>query len=214
MPDTARPARLWGDREFVKLWAGETVSLFGSHITATAVPLTAAVALNATPAQMGLLSAAQYAPFLLVTLLAGIWVDRRRRRPVLVVSNFARAVLIGLIPLAAVFGVLRMELLIVVVFLAGIFTVFFHLAYLSYLPVLIPPEHLVEGNSKLEVSSSTASIAGPGLAGFLVQVASGPIALAVDALSFVFAGICMMRIRRPEPAPAPTTQATPAQLWA
>lgn len=206
--------RLWGDREFVKLWAGETVSLFGSHVTATAVPLTAAVALHATPAQMGLLSAAQYAPFLLVTLLAGIWVDRRRRRPVLVVSNFARAVLIGLIPLAAVLGVLRMELLIVVVFLAGIFTVFFHLAYLSYLPVLIPPEHLVEGNSKLEVSSSTASIAGPGLAGMLVEVASGPVALALDALSFVFAGICMMRIRRPEPAPAPTTQATPAQLWA
>jgi MFS family permease len=188
---------------FFKLWVGETVSLFGSQITTLALPLTAVLTLQATPAQLGVLNAARYAPFLLVTLFAGVWVDRGRRRPVLVGANLGRMVLLLLIPLAAVSGLLRVEYLYVVAFLVGVLTVFFDLAYQSFLPSLVRREHLVWGNSRLQASASTAEIGGPGLGGVLVELVTAPFALLFDALSFLVSAISLALIRAPESTPTP-----------
>src|SRR5437868_10909625 len=192
---------LWRHSEFVKLWTGQTISLFGTEVSQLAIPLTAALVLNATPAQMGLLAALEYAPFLLLSLFAGVWVDRMYRRPVLIVADIGRALLLGSIPLSALLGLLRIEQLYVVGLMTGVLTVFFDVAYQSYLPVLVKREHLVEGNSKLEVSRSVAQIAGPGVAGALVQVITAPLAVLVDALSFVASVISLLLIRVREPAP-------------
>jgi MFS family permease len=203
---------LWRHGEFVKLWTGQTISQFGSQVSQLAIPLAAALVLNASPAQMGLLGAFEFAPFLLLSLFAGVWVDRTRRRPILILADLGRAVLLGSIPLAGLFGVLRIEQLYLVGLLSGVLTVFFDVAYQSYLPVLVHREHLVEGNSKLEVSRSVAQIAGPGVAGALVQVITAPMAVAVDAASFVASVISLLLIRAPEPDPA-RHPANTSSIW-
>jgi len=204
---------LWRHSEFVKLWIGQTISQFGTQVSQLAIPLTAALVLEATPAQMGLLSALEFLPFLVLSLFAGVWVDRTRRRPILIVSDVGRAVLLGSIPLAAVLGALRIEQLYVVGLLMGVLTVFFDVAYQSYLPVLVSREHLVEGNSKLEVSRSVAQIAGPGLAGVLVQLITAPAAVFVDALSYVASVISLLLIHTVEPAPVRHSGSS-ASMWA
>ena len=204
---------LWRHSEFVKLWTGQTISRFGSEVSTLAIPLAAALVLNASPAQMGLLGAFEFAPFLLLSLFAGVWVDRMRRRPVLIVADIGRAILLGSIPAAALLGVLRIEQLYVVGVLSGVLTVFFDVAYQSYLPVLVSREHLVEGNSKLEVSRSVAQIAGPGVGGALVQFVSAPLAVAVDALSFVGSVIFLLLINTPEPKPV-RHAADSGSIWA
>jgi MFS family permease len=195
---------LWRHPDFLKLWVGETISLLGSQVTLLAIPLTAAMTLKATPLQMGTLGTVQYIPWLLVGLFAGVWVDRMRRRPVMVITDLGRAALLGLIPLAAVAGILRMEHLYFVGFLVGILNVFFEVAYTAYLPVLVQRERLVEGNSKLQASASVAEIGGPGLAGGLVQLVTAPIAIAVDSLSFLVSALSLTWIGTPEPRPTPT----------
>jgi MFS family permease len=184
---------------FLKLWASETVSQFGSQITLLALPLTAVVLLDATAFEMGLLRASASAPFLLIGLLAGVWVDRHRRRPILFAANLGRALLLALIPLAALLGLVRIELLYLVAFAAGTLTVFFDVAYVAYLPVLAHREHLVEGNAKLEMSRSFAQVAGPGAAGGLVQMIGAPFAIAVDVVSYLIAAIFIGRIDADEP---------------
>jgi MFS family permease len=201
MRGIARPGGLWRHREFVKLWTGQTISRLGSEISQLAIPLAAALVLHASPAQMGLLGAFEFAPFLLLSLFAGVWVDRVHRRPVLIVADVGRAIFLGSIPVAAILGVLRIEQLYGVGLLTGVLTVFFDVAYQAYLPVLVSREHLVEGNSKLEVSRSVAQIAGPGVAGALVQLVTAPMAVIVDALSFVASVIFLLFIRTPEPPP-------------
>jgi MFS family permease len=197
-------AGLWRHPDFLKLWAGETISLLGSQVTLLAMPLVAAMTLNATPLQMGILGTVQYIPWLLIGLFAGAWVDRLRRRPVMVMADLGRTVLLGLIPLAAVAGILRMEYLYVVGFLAGIMNVFFDVAYAAYLPTLVPRDRLVEGNGKLQVSASIAEISGPGLAGGLVQLVTAPLAIAADALSFLMSALSLTWIGMPELKPTPT----------
>lgn len=203
-----RFAGLWRQPDFLKLWAGQTVSLFGSQVTTLALPLTAVLVLRATPVQMGILGAAQFLPYLLLTLFAGVWIDRRRRRPMLIVADVGRAGLVGLIPLLALLGWLRMDALYGIALLLGVLTVFFDLAYQSYLPALVERAHLLEGNSKLQVSASVAEIGGPGLAGVLVQVISAPGALVMDAVSFLASVLSLALIHKPEPMPAvsPTRQ--------
>lgn len=193
---------LWRHRDFVKLWAGETLSLFGTQVTVLALPLTAVLTLGADASELGLLNAARFAPFVAVILFAGVWVDRRRRRPVLVQTNLGRALLIALVPAAAAFDLLRIELLYLVGFLAGCLTVFFDVAYPSYLPILVSRHRLTEGNSKLQASASAAEVGGPGLGGLLVQVATAPFALLVDAVSFLVSALLLTRIQSEEPDPA------------
>jgi MFS family permease len=150
---------------------------------------------------MGILNAAGFAPFLLLTLPAGVLVDRQRRRPILIASDIGRAVLLGLIPLLAFLSLLRIEYMIAISFLVGVLTVFFHLAYQSYLPALVERDQLVEGNSKLIASDSVAQIGGPGLAGLLVELVTAPFTILVDALSYAVSAISLGLIRTTEPAP-------------
>lgn len=192
---------LWYHPDFRKFWAGRTISLFGSEVTVLALPMTAILTLDATPAQLGILTAAATLPSLLVSLPAGAWVDRMRRRPVLIGADWGRALLLGSIPLAAALGLLRIEYLYLVAVLATALTVCFNVAADSYLPALIPRGQLVAGNSKLAASESLAQIAGPGVGGVLVQVITAPLALLVDAGSFLASALCLRLIRTDEPAP-------------
>jgi MFS family permease len=199
---STRFGALWHQADFLKLWAGETVSLVGSQVTILALPLTAVILFKATSVQLGFLYAAGFAPFLFLTLFAGVWVDHHRRRPILLVTNIGRGVLLGLIPVLAVMGWLRIEYLYVIALLVGCLTVLFYLAFQAFLPILVQRDHLVEGNSKLSASQSMAEISGPGLAGVLVQLVTAPIALVVDALSFFVAAGSLVLIRTPESRPA------------
>ncbi len=194
---------LWRNPDFVKFWAGQSISVFGSQITLLALPLAAVLTLRATPFQMGLLTAAGTAPTLLLALFAGVWIDQRKRRPIMIAADLGRGALLLSVPAAAVLGVLRIELLYGVALASGALSVFFDIAYGSYIPALVRREHLVEGNSKLMTSLSTAQIAGPSLAGLLVQLLSAPLAIAGDALSFLVSALCLRSIRSPEPAPQP-----------
>ncbi len=192
---------LWHHPDFRKFWAGRTISLFGSEVTMFALPLTAILTLDSTPAQLGILTAAATLPSLLVSLPAGAWVDRLRRRPVLIGADLGRALLLGSIPLAAALGFLRIEYLYLVAALASALTVFFDVAADSYLPALVPRDQLVAGNSKLAASESLAQIAGPGVGGVLVQLITAPVAILVDAGSFLASALCLRLIRIAEPAP-------------
>lgn len=197
---------LWRHPDFMRLWAGETLSLFGSQITFLALPLTAVGVLNASPIEMGILGAVEFAPFLLLSLFAGVWVDRLRRKPILIIADIGRALCLLSIPLAYVMGFLRMEYLYVVALLTGVLTVFFDVAYMAYLPSLVERDQLVEGNGKLEISRSVAQIAGPGLGGTLVQILTAPIAILADAFSFLVSAFFVGLIRRAEPIKAKTTE--------
>jgi predicted MFS family arabinose efflux permease len=204
-------AGLYRNSDFLKFWSGQTISLFGSQVTTLALPLTAAITLQATPMQMGVLGAIQYAPSILLGLFFGVWVDRLRRRPILMFANVARGLLLGVIPLAALLGVLRIEQLFVLAFLTGSLTACFDVAYLSYLPTLIGRAQAVDGNSKLQISNSTAAIVGPGLAGVLVQWLTAPLAIAVDAASFFISAVFLSVIRKPEAPPSAGSQ--PQSIW-
>lgn len=200
-----RPASVWGNRDFVKLWSGESISFFGSTVTEFALPLVALLTLQATPFQVGLLTVAWSTPFLL-SLFVGVWVDQHRRRPILIGTNLARAVAVGLVPLAAVLGLLSMPQLYVAAFVLGALTVPFDLAYLSYVPSLVDRRQLADANGKLVTSATLADIGGRPLAGFLVQVLTAPIALVVDAISYLWSAACLMTIRKREPEPVPPSE--------
>lgn len=197
---------LWKDADFMKFWAGETLSLFGKQITVLAIPLVAAITLHATPAQMGILNASEFLPYLLITLFAGVWIDRKRRRTVLIGANIGRAVLLGLIPISFILGILQIEYLFIIVFLAGILTVFFDLAYQSYLPFLVSRSDLVEGNSKLLVSGSSAQIGGPSIGGVLIAIFAAPLVIVIDSFTYLFSAIFMTAIRKTEPVPKKVEQ--------
>lgn len=202
-----RPRRpgLWHHADFMKLWTGQTISQFGSMITREALPFTAVLLLDATPSQMGLLIAAGAAPVLLFGLIAGVWVDRVRRRPLLIAADLLRALLLLSIPAAWFLGLLRIEQLYLVTLLTSGLTLLFDVGYQSYLPALVQRERLVEGNSKLGLSASVAEIAGPAVGGGLVQLISAPLAVLVDALSFLVSALLLGRIRTAEVTPAQST---------
>jgi MFS family permease len=200
---------LWRHVDFLKLWAGQTVSELGSVVTRTAVPLVALLLLGAGPLQMALLVVSGSLAVLLVGLFAGAWVDRLRRRPLLIWADGIRAVLLLSIPIAQVFHVLGMPQLYVVMFFEACLGSLFDAAYPAYVPSLIGVERVVEGNAKLATSGSIAEIGGPGLAGALVQFFSAPFAILVDAISFAVSAVSLLLIRSPEPARPPRTEATP-----
>lgn len=188
---------LWQHKDFLKFWMGETISSLGSQVTAFALPLIAALTLGADALQLGILSFLAFAPMLFLSLFAGVMVDRIPRRPILIFTSLGQALLLGTIPLGAVFHLLRIEYLYVLVFLSGSLTIFFEVAYQAYLPSLVEGERTLEGNGKLETSHSFAQIIGPGLAGWLVQLITGPFAILVDASSFLISAgfLCWIRKR-------------------
>jgi MFS family permease len=186
---------LWRHRDFMRLWSAETISQLGTQVTMLALPLTAIIILHASPFEVGALSSAEFAPFLLVGLPAGVWVDRMRRRPILIAGDLVRALILGSIPVAYWLHALTMWHLYLAAFATGICTVFFDVAYQSYLPSLVDRDRLLEGNAKLEISRSGAQLAGPGLAGALVQIVTAPVAIAADALSYIGSALFVLGIR-------------------
>jgi MFS family permease len=202
---------LWRHADFMKLWAGQTVSELGSVVTRTAVPLVALLVLGAGPLEMALLVVSASLAVLLVGFFAGAWVDRLRRRPLLIGADAIRAVLLFSIPAAYLAGALGMGQLYVVVFLEGCFGALFDAAYPAYVPSLIGVDRVVEGNSKLATSSSLAEIGGPGLGGGLVQLIGAPFAIMVDAVSFVVSAISLLLIHSPEPQRPP--RISPPAMW-
>ncbi len=194
---------LWRHADFMKLWTGQSISELGSRITRDGLPLAAVLVLRATPSQMGLLAAVGSAPVLLTGMLAGVWVDRLPRRPILIAADLGRAAVLASIPIAALLGLLSIWQLYIALALTGVLTVFFDVAYEAYLPGLVGRESIVEGNTKLAFSSAAAEVAGPGLAGFLIQAVTAPIAILLDALSFLLSVLSLAVIRKPEPPPSP-----------
>lgn len=206
VPDSAEG--VLANRDFRKLWAGESVSLTGTQITQLAFPLVAILSLHAGVFQVGLLNATRYAPVAVFSLLAGIWLDRRRRRPVLIGADLACATFIGLIPLCSVLGVLSMWVLCVAALLAGTAQVFFDIGALAYLPELVSRRHLASANSKMQISYSVAGIAGPSLGGLLIGVLTAPVTLTVNAVTYLFSAVMLLAIRKPEPDPRGTDRQT------
>ena len=196
---------LWRHGDFLRLWTGETISQFGSQISQLAIPLTAILVLDATAFEVAALTTVEFLPFIIFTLPAGVWVDRLRRRPILIASDVVRALLLGSIPIAYVLDALTLGQLFVVGFLFGICTVFFDVAYQSYLPSLVERNQIIEGNSKLEITRSAAQIGGPGLGGVLIEVFTAPYAVLLDAVSFAASALAIFRIRAVEETP-PTVE--------
>ncbi len=195
-----RPS-LWRHPDFLKLWTAESVSQVGTQVTQLALPLAAIVILEVSPFEVALLGTIQFLPFILLGLPAGVWVDRLRRRPILIAGDLGRAVALASVPVAFALGVLTMWQLYVVGFVVGCLTVFFDIAYQSYLPSLVDREDLVEGNAKLEISRSGAALVGPSLAGILIEWLKAPVAILVDSLSYLGSALFVFLIRRHEPEP-------------
>jgi MFS family permease len=181
---------------FRRLWLAQSVSQVGTQVTSLALPLVAILVLDASPFEVALLGAVEFLPFLLFTLPAGVWVDRLPRRRILVVADLGRAVVLAAVPLAAAGHLLAIWQLYVVGFAAGTLTVFFDVAYQAILPELVERDRLQEGNSRLEISRSGAQVLGPGLGGYLVGVLTAPIAIGVDALSYLVSAAFLVGIRR------------------
>jgi MFS family permease len=205
-PVAAAHRGLWQHRDFRRLWIGDAISQLGSQVSLLALPLVAVKTLHATAFEVGALTACETAAFLLVGLPAGAWCDRVRRRPVLIAGDLGRVLALGSIPLAAALHHLTIGQLFVVALLTGVLTVFFDVAYQSYLPELIDADQLVDGNGKLEATRGVSQVAGPSLGGFLVQAFTAPYAVLADAASFLWSASWVGLIRAREPAPVPPPQ--------
>ena len=187
--------------DFLRLWSAETVSQLGSQVSLLAIPFVAIEIIGATTFEVALLGVIDMLPFLLIGLPAGVWVDRLRRRPILVAGDLGRAIALATIPVAYALGVLTIAQLYLVGFVVGTLTVFFDVAYQSYLPSLVERDQLTEGNAKLEISRAGAQVVGPGLAGALIGAFRAPFAILLDALSFAASALFILAIHRQEPAP-------------
>ncbi len=196
-----RPGGLWRHRDFLSLWGAETISQFGTQVSLLALPFVAIIVLEESAFKIAALTSVEFLPFLLFTLPAGVWVDRLRRKPILVLGNVGRAVALLSVPIVYWVGGLTIWQLYVVGFAVGVCTVFFDVAYQSYIPALVGREDVVEANSKLEISRAAANIAGPGMAGGLIALLTAPVAVLVDAVSYAVSAVLLFGIRKQEEAP-------------
>ena len=190
-------------RGFARLWAGQSISLVGTQVTLVALPLLAITTLKASTFEVGLLAAAETVPFLLVGLPAGVWVDRWRRKPVLIAADAGRGLLLASIPLAYAVDLLHMGQLYVVAVGTGVLTVFFDVAYSAYVPALVEGDALIDANARLEASYSAAGTIGPGIGGVLVDALSAATAILLDTISYAVSAVVLLGIREEEPAPDP-----------
>ena len=195
---------LWRHAEFRKLWAGQATSLVGSQMVGLALPLTAVIVLDASPLQMGAITAVSALPALFFGLHLGVWVDRRKRRPILIAADIGRALLLLSIPIAHQLDALTIELLYAVAIGMGAMSLLFEIAYRSFLPAVITRDRLVEGNSKLEMAKSGAAVAGPSSSGVLIQAISAPFVLLFGAAAFAISAVIygLLRVNEPDPTPA------------
>ena len=201
-------SELWRDRDYLKLWGAQGVSAFGSEITLVALPLVAILTLDASAFEVAVLTALELLPFVFLGIPAGIWVDRLRRRPLLVLTDVGRGASLLSVPLAYLLGGLTLPHLYVVGLANGAMTVFFTLAYQAYLPSLVDRRNLVEANAKFEATATIARLGGPGSGGGLVALLSAPIAVLADAVSFFASAALIFSIRKPEGAGAADRQRT------
>src|SRR5258708_18097292 len=204
---------LWSHPDFLKMWAGQSISEVGSQVSQLAIPWLAAVGLHASPFEFSLLGVLGFLPFILFALPAGVWVDRLQRRPILIFGDASRAVLLALIPILWATHTLRMWHLLALQFVIGIFTVLFDVAYQSYFPSLVEREQLIDGNAKLQLTVSVTQVAGPSTSGALIAAITAPYAIVVDAASFVVSTLFMLRIRHREPARDYTADAPRSKMW-
>ena len=189
---------LWQHRDFRKLWLALTISHLGGQIAFFAIPLTAIMILDASPAQMGILLAINRGPALVLGLFIGAWVDRLRRRPLMIAADIGRSFTLAMIPTLAFMDVLRIEYLYVISFVHASLMLVFNVANRAYLPSLVNRDQLLEGNSKVELSRSAAEIAGPGAAGVLVQAVTAPFAVLAQSVALLFSALSLSTIRTPE----------------
>ena len=183
--------------DFTKLFVGGSTSLLGTNISVVALPLTAVLVLDASPAEMGLLGALGLIPHLVLGLPAGVWVGRIPYRRTLVIADIAAALLLGAIPLLALLDTLQMWHLYVVVLLGGVCNLFDALATTSFVPSLVGRDNLLQANTVTTQTSTVVSTTGSALGGGLVQLLTAPIAILLDAFSFVVAAMCKAMIRDP-----------------
>lgn len=193
--------RLWRHTDFLKLWVGQTISVVGSEVSNIALPTIAILQLHATAAEVGLLAATQQVAFPVLALFAGVFADRFRRRPMMIVADVVRALAILSIPIAAALSMLSLVQLYVVAIVLGVGTVIFDIAYLAYVPGLVSRADILEANTKLEVTFSGARLVGPSLGGLLIQLIGAAQAMLADAISFVVSVVTVIWIRQPEPSP-------------
>ena len=198
-----------GRRAFRGLWIGQSVSQLGSQVTLIVLPLIAAVTLHASPFEVGLLAAFETLPYLVVSLVAGVVADRADRRRLLILTDLARALMLVVIPVAYALNMLTLPILLVVAIVNGTLSVFFDVAYQSYLPRLVPSDDLVDGNQKLELSNAGAHVAGPALAGIILAAVGGAVAVALDAISFLVSAVVVaISPAAPKPQAVPATRAS------
>src|SRR5688572_26547219 len=198
---------LWRNADFVHLWGAATVSTFGSLVTRTALPFTAILLLDASPSAISVLRIAELLPGFLFGLIAGAWVDRLRRKPIMIATDLGRALLIVAIPAAAFLGWLGLGQLYVIAALVSVLSVFFDVAYQSFLPSLVKNDELVEANSKLSAAMSVAEASAFSAAGWLIQLLTAPLAMLIDALTFLASAGLVARIREPDLQTTPTSAA-------
>lgn len=199
-------SRAWRSRPFRWVWTGSAASMFGSEISELALPLLALLTLSASAAQLGVLRAAQFLPFLLATLPIGMLVDRRRRRPLMITADLGRFALIALIPLSVWLGYASMPLLYVIVFAAGVLTVLYQMADFAFLPSAVSVHQLPDANAKIAATQSAMEISGRGFGGVLVQTLTAPVAVAVDAVTYLISAYSLQQAHVVEPAPPPPTR--------
>lgn len=186
---------IWRNADFVHLWGASTISIYGTLVTRTALPFAAILLLNATPASLSLLRIAELLPAFLVGLFAGAWVDRLRRRSVMMATDLFRAVLLVSIPVAALVGILGFPQLYLVTALVSILSIFFDVAYQAHLPAVVRHNELIEANSKISAAGSVAEAAAFSSGGWLVQWLTAPIAILVDAATFLLSAGLVARLR-------------------
>ncbi len=189
---------------FMRLWTSTTIGVFGRQIEALALPTVAIFLLKAGPFEIGILNGLEDLAWPLFGLFVGVWADRLRRRPMMIAGNLGRMIAVAAVPMAFLFAALHIYLLYIVSFTIGLCTVFFDVAYQSYLPTLIPRVDLIEGNAKLEISQEAARVAGPAVSGFLIKLIGAANAIIGDMLAFLSSTILIFSIRKEEPFPEPT----------
>ncbi|MHB8892890.1 MAG: MFS transporter [Candidatus Limnocylindrales bacterium] len=207
--DLAPTPGLWHNGAFLRVWSAATISVFGSYVTRIALPFVAILTLKAGPIEVAVLRSLELVAALLVGFVAGAWVDRLRRRPILIWADLGRAALLGSIPVAAIGGWLALPQVFLVAASAAVLTTFFDVADRAYLPTIVPRSDLVRANGALTATSSAVEFTAFGVAGFLVNLLSAPIAILIDALSFVVSAVLLGTIRTPEPPPPPAADRDP-----
>lgn len=207
MPSLWPHGGLWRHPDFLRLWAAQVISAFGSRITRTALPVIAVLSLSGSPMEVALLAAITAGPAVLIGLVAGGPVDRSRKRPILIAADVVRAIAVGTVPVAAWLDALTVAHIYVVAVIVGAASALFHITDVAFLPALVGRRHIVDGNAKLEATEAIAEITGPGAAGILISVFGAPLAVLIDAATYVWSALFLRAIRQPEAPPANSEEA-------